>query len=179
MPRTMMVSAAGLAALLAAGPVAAATPITPTGSGTVDFRFLSMRAPVTAVLPPGTFGPSDPGYEFPEARISFNGFTVAPTRTGNTSPTAPGGSTNWIEGEVIFGTGANVSNVGFAGGDFAPGDILPTNPRYNRIKFTPASFTNVAPGQDFTLGTFEFQNGSGGGGGFASGGAIIGPTMPT
>lgn len=167
MPRTMMVSAAGLAALLAAGPVAAATPITPTGSGTVDFRFLSMRAPVTAVLPNGDLLGAD-------AQLSFNGITVGLTPTGDTAPTGPGSAARWVEGETIIGAGAGVSEIGFT----IEGDP-PTDPRYNRIKFTPASFTNVAPGQDFTLGTFEFQNGSWGGGGFASGGAIIGPTMPT
>jgi hypothetical protein len=163
----MMLGAAGMVAALAAAPAGAATAITPTGSGTVDFRFLSFRGPMNAVFPNGDL-------LGPDTQISFNSMTVGLTPTGDTQPTGPGSSVRWVEGETIIGAGANVSEIGFTG-DGLP----PTSPAYNRIKFTPAPFTNVAPGQDFTLGTFEFQNGSWGGGGFDPGGAIIAATMPT
>jgi hypothetical protein len=66
----MMLGAAGMVAALAAAPAGAATAITPTGSGTVDFRFLSFRGPMNAVFPNGDL-------LGPDTQISFNSMTAA------------------------------------------------------------------------------------------------------
>lgn len=134
-----------MAALIAvaAGAAAHAGPVT-TGSGTVDFTFTQFN---------GSFAWVDPGFENnpsadPNAVIgTVNG--VQPTFNGGIFPRGLLGQEIITGDASISGETATMNNGVF-------GSTLP-----NVVSFTPvSSFSNVAPGQAFKIGTLAFTNGA-------------------
>jgi hypothetical protein len=144
------------------GPAMAAT-----GSGTVEFRFTSFAGPYELNLPAGVFGP-DPVVIGPG---SVNGVTPtafgAPVSNGN-----PNGTT-WQQGSIAETesggsfplTGAPTTSVRLVDQPDLYGNDPFWEPFQTVFTWTPATFTNVMVGQQFTLGTLTFQNGSWFGGG--------------
>jgi hypothetical protein len=127
----------------AAGAAAHAAPVT-TGSGTVDFTFTDFK---------GSFAWVDPGFESnpsadPNATIgTVNG--VQPTFNGGIFPRGLFGQ-EIITGDAAISGDSVTMNNGFFGG------TLP-----NVVSFTPvSSFSNVAQGQPFKIGTLTFTNGA-------------------
>lgn len=133
-----------MAALIAVAAGAAhAGPVT-TGSGTVDFTFTEFI---------GSFAWVDPGFENnpsadPNAVIgTVNG--AQPTFNGGIFPRGLFGQ-EIITGDASISGETATMNNGFLGG---------TVP--NVVSFTPvSSFSNVAPGQAFKIGTLTFTNGA-------------------
>lgn len=146
MLRNMMMAASGLAALMAAAPAVAATAITPTGTGTVEFRFLSFSGPVATLFDGG---------EIQTGQLEVNGAPVPLMRTGAFRPIRPGATASsgvgWLDGGADLTAQLNADIVRF--GTIGGGE------NSNIIQFAPRNFTNVAQGQDFILGTIFFRNG--------------------
>jgi hypothetical protein len=140
-----------VAGTLLSAPAMAAIGI--TGSGTVEFRFTSFEGPAQLSFPPGLFGPSDPG-----SRITGTVNGQLPTLGPSVSVNPPSPIT-WEIGTLDL-SGSPVSSV-----TLVDDPIFSTPERENIFSWTPAAFSNVAPGTDFTLGTLTFQNGSWFGGG--------------
>lgn len=116
-----------------------------TGSGSVQFEFLSFQGPVRLTIPP--FFPQDPT-TFTTSLIN----NQVPTLNGTSIPVAPGAAVTWDLGGVTFAPGTTGVEFGY---DFGGGSAASPN----IISFVPTTFSNVAPGQNFTLGTITFQNG--------------------
>ena len=125
------------AAFGAAAPAAAVNAI--TGSGTVSFAFTGFSG---AFALTGT--PFDPGNaSLWTLHGDVNGVTPvyassAPTNDGRT---------------LVLGTTPISGSIA----DFVY--VRSGNPIHNIVSFTPASFTDVAQGSNFTLGTIGFTNG--------------------
>ena len=132
--------------------VSASAGFAQTGSGSVQFEFLGFSGPVQSTTPSN---PGDPPFLLTSL---VNG--VTPTLTGQSVASGNGAQT-WQLGSVTFAGGTTGVEFGYS--VFDPSSIV-----YNRISFAPTSFSNVAPGQDFTLGTITFQNGGWFGGGATS-----------
>jgi hypothetical protein len=136
------------------------------GSGTVEFRFTSFFGPArlsnsgvpafTGTVNGATpdFGP--PGSSFDTGRGN-----------GSTYDTGLIGAT--LSGGTFPLTGTPTSEVSLLDGFSTVG-----SPGENILRWTPAAFTNVAIGQQFTLGTLTFQNG-----GWYGGGANGAANVPT
>lgn len=126
-----------------------------TGSGSVQFEFLSFTGPVQQISPPAFPG---------EPPFIRNGIVngAQPPLTGAPSlPVGPNSATVW-----------NIGSTALAGGTtsvvFAYDGVSPTSPFANEVSFAPTTFSNVAPGEEFTLGTISFRNGAWFGGGATS-----------
>lgn len=128
-----------------------------TGSGTVDFRFLSFEGPFAAStldnlgspgdwIAPGLVNGVDPGASIPQYLLGWS------------SAGSPGSSIGFVRGQMNL---APTSTVSLRYASELPGSTLE-----NLISFTPRPFTDVPVGQDFVLGTMTFQNGGWLGGGF-------------
>jgi hypothetical protein len=158
-------------AAIAAMSLAASPALAVTGSGTVEFRFTSFFGPYQTTVPAGVFGP-DP---FVLGPGSVNG--VTPTPVGSPVSTGNPNGTTWQQGSVgatLSGgtfplTGAPTTTVRLLDQpDLYAGDPVFEEPAENIFTWTPASFSNVAIGQQFTLGTLTFKNGVWFGGGVTS-----------
>ncbi len=138
-----------------------------TGSGTVEFRFNSFFGPARLSGPGG-----------PIITGTVNGVTPDFSPPGAPFDTGRGNGTTFDTGLVgatlsagVFPlSGTPTTRVSLLDGETAVG-----SPFENIFSWAPATFTNVARGQQFTLGTLTFQNGSWFGGG-ASGANNI-PTV--
>lgn len=116
------------------------------GSGTVQMEFLSLSGPVT-----GTFG---------QGTFSLQGLVNGqlPALDGPTVSAGPATGRTWTLGSRNLGFGVSAVDFGYT-------IFSPSSSSYNRIGFSSTGFSNVAPGQDFTLGTIDFRNGGWFGGG--------------
>jgi hypothetical protein len=134
---------AGALAMLAAGGTASAAPV---GSGTVEMEFLSFSGPVAGTFNQGAF--------------SLQGLVNGqfPTLDGPTVSAGPMTGRTWTLGSLNLGFGVSAVDFGYTIFD-------PSSLSYNRIAFSSTGFSNVAVGQNFTLGTIDFRNGGWFGGG--------------
>lgn len=136
-----------LAVPLGAVPAVAQT----TGSGTVDIRFTGFDGPARLSGPDG-----------PILTGTVNGLTPD-FATGVSFDTGRGNDTTYdtasIGGAQTGGpfplTGTPTTRVSLLDGEATVG-----SPFENIFSWTPATFSGVAVGQNFTLGTLTFQNGS-------------------
>ncbi len=152
-----------LPALLLASPMLALAgePAPAAGSGTVQFEFTSFNGPMALARQSELIDPT-----VWATRGVVNG--VVPTANG----WADAGYTGVDPYGYVTGAMAQVpgggSSVNLKYAWDTPGDYE------NVISFTPRSFTNVAVGQDFVLGTLTFKNG-----GWYGGGATAAFNTPT
>ena len=155
MLRTVMMATSGLVALMAAAPAAAATVVTPRGSGTVEFSFTKFTGPAAEVTETDTFNTLRVGTVSTigaDNNYNNNG-SFGPT--GNYFPTGNTPSELWQERIFTFDSlpSSPLTTVEF--------QTIPlfNDQALNYITFTPRPFANVAVGTPFTIGTIEFQNG--------------------
>ena len=129
--------------MLAAGGSASAAAV---GSGTVEMEFLSFSGPVAGTFAQGAF--------------SLQGLVNGqfPTLDGPTVSAGFSTGRTWTLGSQNLGFGVSAVDFGYSIFD-------PASASYNRIAFSSSGFSNVAQGQDFTLGTIDFRNGGWFGGG--------------
>ncbi|WP_448581819.1 choice-of-anchor K domain-containing protein, partial [Thermaurantiacus sp.] len=121
-----------------------------TGSGTVSFQFLNVSGPM-ATIPLSALGNTP---YFNQGR--FNGDLAE--MDSEYDPVGEGSPYVFVQGGYTFAPG--VSNVEFRY------DWMPAGSNsVNKLVFTPASFSNVQPGQLFLLGTITYTNGAWHGGG--------------
>ncbi len=129
-----------LAVAVIAAPAAAAAPH--TGSGTVSFAFTGFSGPFAQTL--AANDPADAGAWLSVGAI--NG--VVPSFTGSAVVSNP-------NVKLVVGAAA----VSGTSADFVYIDAYRPNPIHNIVSFTPAAFSDVTQGQNFTLGTMGFTNG--------------------
>ncbi len=137
-------------ATLLASPVApaVAAPVN-SGSGTVNFTFTQFSGPAQLTFPPGLFGPSDPG-----SRVTGTVNGQLPLLGASVSVNPPTNPITWELGTLdLSGTPSGTVTL-IADPVFDPPQS------HNIFSWAPAAFSNVAVGQNFTLGTLTFQNGS-------------------
>jgi hypothetical protein len=118
-----------------------AAAVAQTGSGTVQFEFTSVQGPIALSTQANAFNPAnwlDRGL--------VNG--QLPTPSGWVSL---GGDDGYVTGSLALG-GTNTVQFQYDRAN------LPST-GFNILSFAPASFSNVAVGQSFLLGTLTYQNG--------------------
>lgn len=128
------------------------------GSGTVNFQFTGFSGPLAA----STF----------DNLYDSSSWIVPGLVNGVGAASLPTFFLGWSS------AGSPTSDIGFVSGVLALAPTQSVSMRYaseaagssleNIITFTPRSFTNVAVGEDFVLGTLTFQNGGWNGGGFSA-----------
>jgi hypothetical protein len=112
------------------------------GSGTVQFSFTGFSGPMALAFQADVGNPS----KWITTGLVNN---AVPTAAGWANPGRPDNS-GWVTGTMPL-SGSEVR--------FRYANVDPASSGVNVISFAPASFSNVAVGQTFLLGTLTYQNG--------------------